>query len=164
MVRFCISVVIGTLIANVCCTDACAKAKNEEIASVKIVCRTGKDDKECGVFSVEVFQGSKRILRDEFGDNQSWKDGYELVCNHNQIQVPLTGEAISVQTNLEERAGQVNITWDADIHIEVVTNMGRKLVFEGKKGFDTDHNKPRHEFDMGQQKFSDKPKKEGKKR
>ncbi len=130
-----------------------ANAADEEIATIKIVCRTGADDKECGVFAVEVYNGAKRILRNEYGDGQDWNNGYILEDSLTQQQIKLTDETIRVITYLEERPGQKNITWDAVIEIEIETNRGRKLVFQGNRRFDTDNNKPKHTYDMGSQKF-----------
>jgi len=125
----------------------------EIIVDVHVIVRTGRGDKECGVFAVELFQGSQRILRKEYGDDQDWNEGHVLDQTHTDLNTSLTGEPLHAVTALEERPGQKNIVWDANIELEVVTNRNRRLRFEGSRRFDTDHNKPKHVFDMGTRQF-----------
>ena len=48
------------------------------IAHVDVNVQTGDDDKECGVFSVRMFQGALKFLELEYGDNEDWNEGYTL--------------------------------------------------------------------------------------
>lgn len=125
----------------------------ENLANVILEVRTGHDDKECGVFSVRLYQGPAEFFHREYGDGQAWNEG-NILQESIALQFPVTGEAIRCVTALEERPGQRNITWDADIrYIRVTTNRNRQVGFAGPFRFDTDNHKPLHIFDMGSQNF-----------
>ena len=100
------------------------KESPEIIVTVHVVVRTGKDDKECGVFAVELFQGSQRFLRQEYGDDQDWNEGHVLDQTHNELNTAINGEPIRAITALEERPGQTNITWHANVELELTPFVG----------------------------------------
>jgi len=77
----------------------------ENIVNVSLEVRTGRDDKECGVFSVRIYQGSHEFYHRDFGDGQDWNEGHTLTDSMG-LQLPATNEAIRCVVALEERPGQ----------------------------------------------------------
>lgn len=125
---------------------------SEYISRVIIQTITGADDKECGVFSIELYQGANRFFRVEYGSNQDWNQGHTL-SDSLAVKQPLNDQHVRCIVALEERNGQVNITWDAEVDIRAETDKGRSISFHKTLFFSTDDHKPSHRIDLGSQSF-----------
>jgi hypothetical protein len=125
------------------------------ISHVEVTAKTGNDDKECGVFSVRLFQGALRFCELEYGDNEDWNEGFTLQEGEDLAGAPfVNGKPIRCEVALEERPGQVNITWDARVKVEIFDDTGRKITFSKQIRFDTDHHKPEHRRLLGSGTFA----------
>lgn len=125
------------------------------ISHVEVKVQTGDDDKECGVFSVRLFQGALKFAELEYGDNEDWNQGHTLEETEDLAGAPfVNGKPIKCEVALEERPGQVNITWDAKVRVELYDDTGQKITFARKIRFDTDHHKPEHRRVLGFRTFA----------
>jgi hypothetical protein len=121
----------------------------ETIDHVDVKVTTGEDDKECGVFSVRLFQGGHEFLELEYGDGEDWDQGHDLIETEDISGPVVNGKPLKCEVALEERPGQVNITWDSKVRIELKTSADRSITWQRKIRFDTDHRKPEHRRNLG---------------
>ena len=120
----------------------------ERLAKVLIDVTTLDDDKEEGVFSVELFQGNTSLFSHEYGDGQKWHDNTRKSFTES-IDVPINDGEIQLITKLEAKSPQRNITWIAKVHVTVETNRKRRLEWSGGAKFEIDRQKPSYSFVMG---------------
>lgn len=120
----------------------------ETITAITGELETVGDDKECGEVVVRVFSGSTLISQKGYGHIEDGKctpaDGREGWRAGNKqgieqpptVAVPATNE-VWAQVALEERNGEVNIIWEAQVKLAIRTSAGRQVQWHIPKTFNT---------------------------
>jgi hypothetical protein len=101
-----------------------------------------------------IISGGLKFCELEYGDNEDWNEGFELSETEDITGPVVNRKPIKCEVALEERPGQVNITWDAKVRIEVKDDTGRSMTFQRNIRFDTDHHKPEHRRVLGYKTFA----------
>jgi hypothetical protein len=71
----------------------------ERVISIEITVRTKNEDKECGVFVIDVQRSGQSVKRMEFGDNEQWPDNSEKKFTV-PADVPIGDDGLGVITKL----------------------------------------------------------------